>query len=53
MIVVAHRLATVKACDRIIVLEHGRVVDDGGYDELLTRSATFRELASGARDATA
>jgi ATP-binding cassette subfamily C protein len=50
MIVVAHRLATVRACDRIIVLEHGRVVDDGTYDDLLARSSTFRELASGARD---
>jgi ABC-type multidrug transport system fused ATPase/permease subunit len=42
-IVIAHRLATVKHCDRIIVLDEGRVVQDGSYDEL-AGSGLFRDL---------
>ena len=45
-IVVAHRLATVKYCDRILVLDHGRIVQDGSYDEL-ARSGLFRDLLHG------
>ena len=33
-IVIAHRLSTVKKCDRIVVLHQGRVVEDGTYEEL-------------------
>merc|ERR1719456_1043762 len=34
-IVIAHRLATVKRCDRIIVMEKGRIMEEGPHDELL------------------
>jgi ABC-type branched-subunit amino acid transport system ATPase component len=44
-VVVAHRLSTIRHADRIIVLEAGRVVDEGTYDELFAREGTFRELA--------
>ncbi len=43
-IVVAHRLSTVEQCDRIIVLEQGRIVEDGTYAELLERDAQFAHL---------
>ena len=33
-IVIAHRLSTVKKCDRIVVLHNGKVVEEGTYDEL-------------------
>ena len=33
-IVIAHRLSTVEKCDRILVLESGRLVEEGGFQEL-------------------
>ncbi|UVO50910.1 ABC transporter ATP-binding protein/permease [Sphingomonas sp. SUN019] len=35
-IVIAHRLSTVRALDRILVFDHGRIVEDGAHDALLT-----------------
>ena len=37
-LVIAHRLSTVQIADRVLVLEHGRVVEDGSPDELIARS---------------
>jgi ATP-binding cassette subfamily C protein len=45
LIVVAHRLSTVRDCDRIYYLEAGRIVADGRYDELIANSAGFRAMA--------
>jgi ATP-binding cassette subfamily C protein len=45
LIVIAHRLTTVEACDRLIFLQDGRVAASGTYDELL-RNATFRQMAA-------
>lgn len=47
-IVIAHRLATVMDADRILVLNEGRLVQQGGYHELLARPGLFRDLAQGA-----
>ncbi|MGY3604199.1 MULTISPECIES: NHLP bacteriocin export ABC transporter permease/ATPase subunit [unclassified Bradyrhizobium] len=44
-IVVAHRLSTVQNADRIYVLEAGKVVEEGSYQELLDRGGLFAELA--------
>lgn len=47
-IVIAHRLSTVEKCDRVIVLEGGRVVEEGRFDQLKTRDGGyFAQLASG------
>jgi len=42
-IIIAHRLATVKNCDRIIVLRDGCVEQDGSYDALVAQPGLFRE----------
>jgi ABC-type multidrug transport system fused ATPase/permease subunit len=46
-IFIAHRLATVKSCDRIVVLDRGRIVQDGTYDELIACAGLFGELVRG------
>jgi ABC-type multidrug transport system fused ATPase/permease subunit len=46
-IFIAHRLATVKNCDRIIVIDGGRIVQDGTYDELIGCAGLFGELVRG------
>lgn len=43
-IVVAHRLSTIKQCDRIIVLDGGKIAEDGTYEELLAKKGYFYEL---------
>lgn len=44
VIIVAHRLSTVVDMDRVIVVQAGRIVESGRHDELLSRSAVYREL---------
>ena len=46
VIIVAHRLSTVRQADRIVFLDDGTVVDIGRFDELLERNAAFRRLAT-------
>ena len=43
--VIAHRLATVRNADRIIVLDHGRVAESGTFEELVARGGRFSALA--------
>ena len=44
-VVIAHRLSTIMHADRIIVLDHGRIVQQGTYHEMLTCPGQFQELA--------
>ena len=44
VIMVAHRLSTVRGCDRIIVLRDGRIAEQGGFDELMEQKGEFYEL---------
>ena len=44
-IVVAHRFVTVKHCDRILVMDQGRIVQQGRFDELLKQDGLFKDLA--------
>jgi ATP-binding cassette subfamily B protein len=43
-LVIAHRLATIRRVDRIVVLADGRIVEEGRHDELLARGAVYRRL---------
>ena len=43
-IVIAHRLSTVRDVDRILVIDQGQVIEDGGYNELVEQGGMFAEL---------
>jgi ABC-type multidrug transport system fused ATPase/permease subunit len=47
IIMIAHRLSTVRSCDRIFLLEQGRVSAAGTYEELVAGSEIFRRMAVG------
>ncbi|MFP4285662.1 MAG: ABC transporter ATP-binding protein [Desulfovermiculus sp.] len=46
VIMIAHRLSTVEKCDQIFLLEHGRLVTQGTYDQLLNSSTEFQRMAA-------
>ena len=43
--VIAHRLATVRNADRIMVFDQGRVIESGTFDELVAKGGRFADLA--------
>ena len=43
-VMIAHRLSTVKAADRIIVLEQGRIIQEGNHDSLMSQGGYYAEL---------
>ncbi|MFF9394992.1 ABC transporter ATP-binding protein [Streptomyces griseoluteus] len=52
-VVIAHRLSTVEIADRVLVMEHGRIVEDGRPDRLIAGSGRFSELHKAWRDSLA
>lgn len=42
--IIAHRLASIEACDRVLVIEDGRITQDGTFSDLADREGTFRNL---------
>ena len=44
VLVIAHRLATVQEADQIVVLDQGRVVDQGTHDALMRHGGRYRDL---------
>ncbi|MEU1533532.1 ABC transporter ATP-binding protein [Streptomyces fagopyri] len=49
-VVIAHRLSTVEIADRVLVMEHGRIVEDGAPAELVTSTGRFADLHRAWRD---
>src|SRR5699024_200870 len=47
MVLIAHRITTVRYADRILVMDQGHIVDEGAFEDLIERSALFRRLAKG------
>ncbi|MCF7820262.1 MAG: ABC transporter ATP-binding protein/permease [Candidatus Pacebacteria bacterium] len=45
IIIIAHRLSTVKNCDRLYILKEGKIVDQGSYEELITKNQEFKEMS--------
>ncbi len=48
LIIIAHRLSTVRHCDRLFFLREGQIVDVGSYDELMARNLDFRRMVQAA-----
>ncbi|MBI4799479.1 MAG: ATP-binding cassette domain-containing protein [Desulfarculus sp.] len=44
-VVIAHRLSTIRHAEHIVVMDHGKVIEQGGYDELMDNNGLFAELA--------
>ena len=45
-IIIAHRLSTIKKADRIFVFNNGEIVEEGKFDELISKKGHFYELAN-------
>ncbi|MBL94283.1 MAG: Lipid A export ATP-binding/permease protein MsbA [Alphaproteobacteria bacterium MarineAlpha3_Bin5] len=43
IVIIAHRLSTLRQCDRIVYIEDGRIIDTAPFDELAARNAAFRK----------
>ncbi|MEK9160866.1 MAG: ABC transporter ATP-binding protein [Patescibacteria group bacterium] len=44
VIAVAHRLSTLRAMDRLIIFSHGKIIEDGTHDELITKKGVYADL---------
>jgi ATP-binding cassette subfamily C protein len=47
IIIIAHRLSTVKNCDTIYILKQGKIIDQGAYNELIVKNKEFKDMSGG------
>lgn len=45
-VVIAHRLSTIQKADKIVVMQHGKIVEFGSHDELLTKGGAYQKLVA-------
>jgi ABC-type multidrug transport system fused ATPase/permease subunit len=48
VVMIAHRLSTIRCADHILVIDDGKLLDQGSFDDLIERSAPFRQLVAAA-----
>ena len=48
-IIIAHRLSTIQNVDNIFLVENGKIIESGNYDELVKKGGKFSELANPSR----
>jgi len=46
VLVIAHRLSTVKNADEVVVIDHGRLVERGKHEELMLKGGVYRDLVA-------
>ena len=46
ILIIAHRLSTIVNCDKIMILEHGKINDQGTHEELLSRNNIYKTLCN-------
>jgi len=44
--IVAHRLTTIRQCDKILILDNGRIVEEGTHENLIEQNGVYQKLAS-------
>ncbi len=44
--IIAHRLATIQSCDRIMLIDHGRIIEDGSHEELMALGGRYHHLCT-------
>lgn len=46
LLVIAHRLSTVRDADKIVVIDHGRIAEEGTHEELYAKNGIYKKLVS-------
>ena len=49
MVMIMHKLLVMRVCDRIVVLQDGRITEQGIYEQLMERNGMFVQLANGGK----